>query len=151
VLTTDSWSEEVELLPIVVGIHLDAEMYDRPRALRIVEAIRRWQHAYCDEPICRPVVMTDALYLSSEGLQRGAVISLGPARVNALTAGLAERLPVVFSQGGRMVVQADWSSGPPRLCLWADAEHEGARIIDRLIDVELDEFLEAVAARTPAV
>lgn len=134
------------MLPIVVGIHLEAEIADRPLARRIVEAVRRWQHLYCDEPVCRPVVISDALYLTSDELQRGAVISLGDPRVNAVSAALAERLPVVYSGRGRVVIQGEWSDPPARLCVWARSRRENAAAVDRLVDYELDTFLEALAA-----
>lgn len=143
--------ERPDLLPIVVGIHLDAELYDRPLASRLAEAIRRWQHAYCDGPICRPLVVSDALYLSSDDLQRGPVISLGHARVNALSAGLVERLPVIFTQRGRVAIQADLAGEPVQLCAWAANECDGIEAVDRLIDVELDDFLESLAAAAPAI
>lgn len=144
--TADAWLEEVEILPIVVGIHIDAEIADRPLARRIVEAVRRWQHLYCDEAICRPVVISDALYLTTDELQRSAVISLGHPRVNAVSAALAERLPVVYSGRGRVVIQGEWNDAPARLCLWAESPREHAAAVDRLVDYELDSFLEAVAS-----
>lgn len=149
---TESWRDgEIDLLPIVVGIHLDAEVYDRPLALRLVDAIRRWQHAYCDSPICRPTVVSDALYLSDESMQRLPVISLGHARVNALSAALIERLPVVYSRHGRLAIQSDLMGEPTRLCAWAAHREDGIEAVDRLIDVELDDFLESVAAAAPAI
>ncbi len=150
--TSDPWrEEEIDLLPIVVGIHLDAEVHDRPLALRLVDAIRRWQHAYCDGPICRPTVVTDALYLGDESLQHGPVISLGNSRVNALSAGLVERLPVVYSKHGRIAIQSDPLGEPVRLCVWSSHHDDGVEALDRLIDVELDDFLESVAAAAPAI
>lgn len=148
----EPWRDsEIELLPIVVGIRLDAEVYDRPLAMRLVDAIHRWQHAYCDEPICRPTVISDALYLSDESLQRRAVISLGHARVNALSAALVERLPVVYSRHGRLAIQSDLKAEPARLCAWSSHREDGIEAVDRLIDVELDDFLESVAAAAPAI
>ena len=151
-LTCDLLGDERPgLLPIVVGIHLDAELYDRPLASRLTDAIRHWQHAYCDGPICRPVVVSDALYLSSDDLQCRPVISLGHARVNALSAGLVERLPVIFTQRGRVAIQADLAADPVCLCAWAVHECDGADAVDRLIDFELDDFLESLAAAAPAM
>ncbi len=151
-LTSDlATDEQPDLLPIVVGIHLDAELNDRPLAGRLTDAIRRWQNAYCDGPICRPVVVTDALYLSDDELQRGPVISLGHARVNALSAGLVERLPVIYSLRSRVAIQADLAAEPLRLCVWAVHECDGMDAVDRLIDVELDDFLESLAATAPAM
>lgn len=139
------------LLPIVVGIHLDAEIHDRPLALRLADAIRRWQDAYCDESICRPLVISDALYMSDETLHRVPVISLGHGRVNALSAALIERLPVVHSRHGCLAIQADLMGEPARLCAWAVRECDGIAVLDRLIDVELDDFLESVAASVQTV
>lgn len=150
-MSSDLWDNEIDFLPIVVGFHLDAEMHDRPRASRLIEAVRRWQHAYCDEPICRPVVVTDALYFTSETLARGGVISFGRPSVNALSASLAEQLPVVHSRGGRIVIQADLNGSIPRLCLWGEGRRRSDEILDRLIDVELDEFLRAMAARAALI
>ncbi|MFW6336882.1 MAG: hypothetical protein ACOC3G_07120, partial [Phycisphaeraceae bacterium] len=57
---------------IVVGVHLRAEVGDRPLAYELRDQIERWKSEHADvltDPL-EPVVLSDVWYLNQEDLQR---------------------------------------------------------------------------------
>src|SRR5688572_24511798 len=80
-----------QLLLIVVGAHLRAELHDRPLTDRLLQAIRARGPARL-----RPVVCTDVWYLNAPELHARPVIAVGDPSVNAATAYLSNRLPTAL-------------------------------------------------------
>ena len=86
--------EQTNLVLIVVGAHLRAEVGDRPLATRLQNKIGQWtrRHAHrLDTPVVA-IVCTDLWYLNNEELHGLPTICLGGPGVNALSAYFAQAL-----------------------------------------------------------
>ena len=98
---------------IVVGAHLEAERDDRPIAYALRERVRARLPKGQDATVC-----TDVWYLNNEELRARPTIPIGPPRVNALAAYLADRLPSVYVVDDRCIVQADFENDEPAASCW---------------------------------
>ena len=109
--------QPADLLLIVTGAHLSAEVHDRP----IAYALRDRIAAELGED--RIVVCSDIWYLNRPELSASPLIAIGGPEVNALTADLTDSLPAALVVEGKLIVQMDVESVPVRACCWGiDAE-----------------------------
>ena len=116
----DSEYEPNEVLPIVVGAHLKAELSDRPLADRVarhVRAIRRRLDLVRGEGLL-PLVVSDIWYLNDSELMLQPAVVIGEPGVNAASAHWASRLHKAFVVDGSHQVLLDLT-GPDRVaCMW---------------------------------
>ncbi|MEE9211689.1 MAG: hypothetical protein V3U29_03450 [Phycisphaeraceae bacterium] len=106
---SSSVPETTDLLLIVVGAHLRAEVADRPLAYRLRQHIADWLRAQDASLNIRlgPIVCSDVWYLNQETLQQLPTISLGGSGVNALSAYYAQKLASAMVRDNQMVIQLD--------------------------------------------
>jgi hypothetical protein len=121
---------------IVVGAHLDAERDDRPIAYALLDRVRSMIAPDQDATVC-----TDLWYLNNDDLRARPTISVGPPRVNALAAYLADRLPSVYVVDGRCMVQADFEHDDPAASCWGMQASQTAAAVDVFASRFLEEFL----------
>ena len=132
-----------ELLPIVVGAHLEAEAYDRAfgERLRTVIAGRGLPDAGPRPPV--PLVMSDVWYLNEPKLRVRPTIAVGRPDLNAATAYLSRKLPTALLIEGSCRIQLDPEFIDPFACLWGTTPKRAGDAMEVFIDRYLDGFLEA--------
>lgn len=141
--------ENANLLLIVVGAHLRAEMADRPLAYRLRDRIMAWleKHARSINLPVVPVVCTDLWYLNQQATIERPTISLGGPGVNALSNYYAQKLPGGALDERQKVLQFDPEFVDLRVCIWG-MNHD--LTVDALEDFNrkhLDGYLRAVATQ----
>jgi hypothetical protein len=136
------------LLPIVVGAHLRAEVSDRPigdRIARHIRAIRRTNDLTIDEGLI-PVVISDIWYLNDSDLMLQPSIVVGEPGVNAASAHWAARIPKAFSFENSHQVLMDLEGPFPVACMWG-VDHARTEVAaDHFERRYLHPWLESVAA-----
>lgn len=133
------------LIVIVTGSHLSAEVYDRPLAYKVREAIvRRLRDDEVDDAHLRVVVCSDVWYLNQDHLRSLPTISVGGPGVSALSAYLADRLPSVLAVDGVMIVQMDVSDGVAVASVWGVDASSTAAAVEAFEERWLDAFLGSV-------
>jgi hypothetical protein len=145
-----------DLLLIVVGSSLAAEVIDRPQAERLRDEIAR-RLAAGDPPAdglrgLQPAICTDLWYLNDRDLADLPVIALGEPTRNAATAMLCARLPtaMVVEESFRVHLDPEFVEQQPRAAVWGrDAAATGAAI-DAFTDRYLGGFLSAARTNTSA-
>ncbi len=139
------------LVLVVVGAHLRAEMNDRPVAARLRDAVEeavwsRWpaDAAVDSAALPRVVVLTDLWRLHDPNLAPLPQVSVGHPDVNALSAFLADKVPPAFVVDGEMAVQFD-AAAPEAIALcWGIDHRSTARAVAEFIDRYLPAFADAV-------
>ena len=135
---------------IVVGVHLRAEVGDRPLAYELRDRIEQWKSEHAElltDPV-DPVVLSDVWYLNQEDLQRRPTISIGGPGVNALSAFFAQQLPEESDiEEQQVVIQIDPDFTDLRVCIWGtnhELTHQG---VDLFTQQYLEGFLRAAATQ----
>jgi len=142
-----------QLLLIVVGAHLRAEVADRPLAYRLRERILRWlderRPAAPSEDWSDPevVVCSDIWYLNNDDLRSQPTISIGGPGVNALGAYLSDRLETAFVIENVLAVQVDLDFVDPVASCWGVTNAATVNAIDAFCERYLDGFLEHAVRR----
>ena len=134
-----------QLLLLVVGAHLHAEVADRPLAGRLAEAIVE-RVPYPDPEALRPVTCTDLWYVGNQELLARPTISIGAPQVNAATALLARRLPTVCIIDEKLRVHADPEQLDHQACIWGVDHQATAAGVELFIDRYLDPLLDRYVA-----
>ncbi|MFW5681451.1 MAG: hypothetical protein ACOC1G_00455 [Phycisphaeraceae bacterium] len=135
---------------IVVGVHLRAEVGDRPLAYELRDQIERWKSEHAEvltDPL-EPVVLSDVWYLNQEDLQRRPTICIGGPGVNALSAFFAQQLPEDSEiDEQQVVIQIDPDFTDLRVCIWGtnhELTHQGVELFAQQY---LEGFLRAAATQ----
>lgn len=95
------------LILLVTGSTLEAELFDRPTAYALREAMLRRIPDGVDA--ASVVICSDLWYLNQDELRACPTISIGGPGTNALTAYLADKLPSAFVIEGSTIIQLDQS------------------------------------------
>lgn len=135
-----------QLLLVVVGAHLRAEVADRPLADRMVRQIRAWQrHSLddLDEPLM-PLVCTDMWYLNESSLLERPAIVIGEPGVNAASAFYATRLPQAIVVDNAWEIRMDPECIDLRVALWGEGPAQTEKATDEFAKRCLDRYLTAV-------
>ncbi len=135
---------ERDVLPIVVGAHLEAEVVDRPLGYRLRDSVLRWARATLEGEVvvaAVPVVCCDLWYLNTEALMGRPTICIGRPEVNAASAYFANRLPAAFVVEQTLCVHLDVEFITLQACLWGANEQTTASAVDLFVDRYLDPFL----------
>lgn len=141
----DAWQPR-DLLLIVVGAELAAEIAHRPLAYRLRERILRWQDRHLEDDDTRlvPVVCTDIWHLNQQNLADRPTLSIGSPEINATSAFFASRVPPAFTVDGVLAVHADIEFIDQRACAWSMYDHgtgSTASAIDAFVERYLDGYL----------
>ncbi len=130
-----------DLLVVVVGAHLRAELADRPLGYRLRESILKWQAGHPEVRPLQPVLCTDLWYLNAEDLMVRPTISVGAPELNAVSAFFANRLPTALVIDDSLQVQLDPEFVTLRACVWGVNEQATASSVDLFETRDLDPFL----------
>ena len=147
--------EAASLLIIVVGAHPQSEWLLRPVAYHLRKAMadwldRRWGPRPDDGPHpCMPLVCTDVWYLNDDALRARPTISIGGPEVNALSAYLLARVPVVFSINDRLAVHLDIRFQDLSACCWGVDAESAAAAVDAFAQRYLAGFMDAATRPWP--
>lgn len=135
-----------DLLLIVVGAHLKAEIADRPLAERLVRLVRSWQEATLEPEDAQliPVVVTDLWFLNDRDLMRQPCIAIGEPGQNAATAHYAARLPKVYVVEEQYAIQFDPEMLDGSVCLWGVDAASTEAALEVFASRHLDAFLRAM-------
>ena len=124
------------LILIVTGVHLTAELGDRPLAYQIEKAMKQRLTEKLGTPTAgslprlAPAVISDVYYLNNEEIQQRPVISIGGPGVNSLSAMLANELPVTVASENTLIVQMDLEMNDPRCAVWGMNHVDTVRAVD---------------------
>lgn len=134
-----------ELILIVVGAHLRAEVGDRPLAYLLRRRMLEWLKEDDGDGQYggRVVVCSDVWYLNREELRSRPAISVGGPGVNAFSAFLADKLPSAFSIEGVLLVQLDLDFEDRLACVWGMDHASTVSAVDAFIERYLDDFMAA--------
>lgn len=135
-----------DLLLIVVGADLRAEVVDRPIAHALQAAalghVERFaaESASDDPPALTVLVCTDLWYVNTLDLHQHAAIALGGPDVNAATAWLASRLPTALIMDDHLRIHVD-PDAEPKACLWGVDREATTRAVEIFSDRYLEDLV----------
>ncbi|NJL31506.1 MAG: hypothetical protein HC898_07695 [Phycisphaerales bacterium] len=137
------------LLLIVVGAHLRAEIADRPLAYRLSDTIANWLGRRSPKLNVRfaPVVCSDIWYMNQAQLQRRPTISVGGPGSTALSAYYAQKLSPAVVSDNQMIIQLDPEYVDLRVCVWGMNHQLTVAAMDHFVQQYLDGYLRAVATQ----
>jgi hypothetical protein len=152
--------DATNLLLIVVGAHLRAEMADRPLAYRLRERVHAWLEKFgagINVGVV-PVVCSDVWYMNQEALHGRPTISLGGPGVNALSAYYFKKLQTApgiatpSAPGGpggdtQVFIQLDPEFIDLRVCIWGMNHDLTVDALELFTRKHLDGYLRAVATQ----
>lgn len=135
-----------DLLPIVVGSHVRAELSERPLASRLARLIRSWQEAVLepDDAALIPVAVSDVWFLNDRDLMQQPCIALGPPGVNAASAHYAARLPKAYVVEDRFAIQFDLEMLDGSVCIWGVDPASTEAAVEVFANRHLDRYLRAM-------
>ncbi|HAI12436.1 MAG TPA: hypothetical protein DCM28_12075 [Phycisphaerales bacterium] len=138
--------EADNMLLIVTGAHLRAEIADRPLAYDLQDQILQWLDDNADVITgdIFPVVCSDIWYINQQHLHGRPTISIGGPGVNGLSAYLTQRLTPALIQDGRKIIQLDPDFVDLRACVWGMDHDLTIEALDTFIDRYLTDYLKAV-------
>ena len=136
-----------QLILIVVGAHLRAEMTDRQLAYRMREqALRMMDQLESNDDIVDPltlVVCTDLWYLNHPELMARPTIAIGDPEKNSASAYLGNKVPTAFVVDESFRVHLDMEYIDLHACLWGASHGATASAVDLFVERYLEEFLKA--------
>ena len=133
-----------DVIPIVIGAHLCAELGDRRRGYYLGEAIVAWmeQHEIAGPPW--PLVCSDLWYLNDAELRTRPTICIGQPEVNAATASLSSNLGTVLLEENAYRIQGDANFIDLKYCLWGIDDIHTNQCVEQFIKSALPNFLGAI-------
>jgi len=130
-----------QLLLIVVGAHLEAELTDRPLGYRVQDDVVRWQRKNPEALPLAPMVCTDLWYLNASELMLRPTISVGRPEHNAVSAYFANRLPTALVIDRSLQVQLDPEFVTLQACVWGVDGPATSSGVDLFVQRYLEPFL----------
>ena len=136
--------ESDQVLPIVVGAHLRAEVGDRARANRVKDAIVGWmkENDITDPPW--PLVCSDLWYLNQIELKTQPTICIGHPEINAATAAIAAALQTVALVDDSYRIQLDPEYIDCTCCFWGVNHAHSERATEAFIADFMPELLGSI-------
>jgi hypothetical protein len=119
------------MILVVTGASLRAEMMDRPLAYRVKRAV---DERLKDLEPWQCVVISDIWYLNNEPFSRQPAISIGGPGVNALSAYLYERLPNALAVDNVLLVQMDPTMKDKRCAVWGLNHEMTVEAVDTFLE-----------------
>ena len=107
-----------QVMPIVVGAHLRAELFDRRRAMFLQQSISTWMQEQEIDDSPWPLVCSDLWYLNDIELRVQPTICIGNPDVNAATAALSSKLKTVQLEDDLFHIQLDPEFINLKCCIW---------------------------------
>ena len=145
----DDDPQMANLLLIVVGAHLRAEVADRPLAYNLRRSVVQWlktRHANLNI-LAAPIVCSDLWYVNQQSLQKHPTISVGGPGVNALSAYYSQKLTPVLVRDNQVAIQLDPEYIDLRVCLWGMNHQLTVEALRLFTDKYLEEYLRAVVTQ----
>jgi len=135
-----------DLMLLVVGAHLRAEMADRPLAYQLKSRIDQWldQHRGEMNISLKPVVCSDIWYVNNEALQTRPTICIGGPGVNGLSAYFRQKLHDALVRENQVVIQLDPEFTDLRVCLWGMDHALTVEALELFMTRYLENYLRAV-------
>ena len=137
----DNPIDSEQVLPIVVGAHLRAEIGDRSRAVQIREAITIWM---VDNNIEGPPWPNVCRYLNQVELKVQPTICIGHPEINAATAALSAKLQTAILVDDSYRIQLDPEYIDRTCCLWGVDNIHSQHAIEAFITDFLPELLGSI-------
>lgn len=146
---TENEIDVANLILVVVGAHLRAEMADRPIAYKLCQQMEQWIKKYSEQMniSLMPVVCSDVWYVNQPSIQQRPTISLGGPGVNALSAYYADKLQSVLVHDDHMVIQLDPEFVDLRASVWGMNHELTVSVVDLFATKYVDRYLRAVATQ----
>ncbi len=110
--------QQNQVMPIVVGANLSAELCDRRRAMFLQQAITAWMQEQEIHEAPWPLVCSDLWYLNDSELRMQPTICIGNPDVNAATAALSSKLETVHLEDDLFRIQLDPEFIDLKCCIW---------------------------------
>ncbi len=132
------------VMPIVVGAHLRAELGDRRRGYYLGEAIVAWMEKNQMAGPPWPLVCTDMCYLTHVELRPRPTICIGQPELNAATAALSPNLDTVLLADDAYRIQCDQEYVDLKCCMWGIDDAHTNQCVEQFIKNILPHFLGAI-------
>ncbi|MEE2913026.1 MAG: hypothetical protein VX436_04400 [Planctomycetota bacterium] len=133
-----------QILAIVVGAHLQAEVGDRAIANRARDVITQWMENNESNNPPWPLVCSDLWYLNQIELKTQPTICIGRPELNAATAALSPKLPTAILKDGSFRIQLDPEYIKCTCCMWGVDNAHSKLALDVFITDCLDGFLGSI-------
>ncbi len=132
------------VIPIVVGAHLRAELGDRRRGYYLGEAMVQWmeQHEITGPPW--PLVCADLWYLNDTELRTRPTICIGQPDVNAATAAMSPKLETILLADDAYRILGDAEYIDLKYCLWGIDDKHTNQCLEQFIKTVLPNFLGSI-------
>jgi hypothetical protein len=136
--------QQNQVMPIVVGTNLSAELCDRRRAMFLQQAISAWMQEQKIDDAPWPLVCSDLWYLNDTELRVQPTICIGNPDVNAATAALSSKLETVHLEENRFHIQLDPEFIDLRCCIWGVDDESTQAGMDYFVCGYLPHFLGSI-------
>jgi hypothetical protein len=125
------------LLWIITGVHLRAELGDRPLAYRIEREAKRVLKDLLPPPadddplpLITPAVISDVYYLNNDEIQDQPLISIGGPGVNAVANSLVNDVPTAVAIEDSLLIQMDVEMNDLRCSIWGMDHLQTVQAVD---------------------
>jgi hypothetical protein len=132
------------IIPIVVGAHLRAELGDRRRGYYVGEAIVEWMEKNQIPGPPWPLVCSDMWYLNQLELRTRPTICIGQPELNAATAAMSPKLETVLLAEDAYRIQSDPDYVELKCCLWGIDDAHTNQCVEQFIKNILPHFLGSI-------
>ncbi len=135
---------QTQVIPIVVGAHLRAELSDRQHATTIHRSIGSWAKEQDVTGPPWPLVCSDLWYLNDTELRVQPTICVGHPDINAATAAISSRLETAHMEDDRFLIQLDPEYIDLKCCIWG-VDDEGTQAgVNHFVCGYLPKFLGSI-------
>jgi hypothetical protein len=129
-----------ETILIVIAAELEPEHPDRRNAEDLKREVDK---RGAGQPYRRAIVVGDAAWFDTPAFMQSPTIAVGGPGVNGVTGRFAAEIPTVWTEGERVVIQAELDGNRRRAALWGMDRVATAEAVQTFVSRGwLDEFLE---------
>lgn len=132
------------IIPIVVGTHLRAELGDRRRGYYLGESIVHWMEQQQLTGPPWPLVCSDMWYLNNVDIRTRPTICIGQPELNAATAAMSPKLETVILADDAYRIQCDPEYIDLKCCMWGIDDVHTNQCIEKFINHVMPHFLGAI-------
>ncbi|MBC8522367.1 hypothetical protein H8D29_00395 [PVC group bacterium] len=136
--------KQEQVMPIVVGTHLQAEISDRQSASCLQQSITDWMKEQDIAGPPWPLVCSDLWYLNDTELKVQPTICVGHPDVNAATASLSSRMETARLEDDLFRIQLDPEFIDLKCCIWGVDDAATQSGIDCFVCDYLQHFLGSI-------
>jgi hypothetical protein len=146
----DTPIQQNQVMPIVVGANLSAELSDRHRAMFLQQAITTWMQEQEIDEAPWPLVCSDLWYLNDTELRVQPTICIGNPDINAATAALSSKLETLHLEEDVFHIQLDPEFIILKCCIWGVDDAGAQAGVDYFVCGYLPRFLGSIfGIKTP--